>query len=112
MTNQDAVYIIKWNLLDRGGCDSFTSDEREALNKAIESLETTRKVGKWIPCDWKHLEHGFMESDTDAGLCCSSCRTAFKKDKMTFTSYCPACGSDNRTPTEVQLDEADDVMMG
>ena len=112
MTNQDAIYIIKWNLLDRGGSDGFSSREVEALNKAIESLETKRKVGEWIPCDWKHLEHGFMESDVNAGLYCSSCRTVFKKDKMTFTRYCPACGSDNRTPTEAALDMADDGMMG
>ena len=112
MTNQEAIYLIKGCLLDPGEYDPFTSDEREALNKAIESLETKRKVGKWIPCDWKHLEHGFMESDVNAGLYCSSCRTVFKKDRMTYTSYCPACGSDNRTPTEAALDMADSVMMG
>ena len=28
------------------------------------------------------------------------------------TRYCPYCGADMRTPTQVQLDEADDVMMG
>ena len=28
------------------------------------------------------------------------------------TNFCPNCGADMRTPTQVQLDEADDVMMG
>lgn len=112
MNNKDAVYILKWNLLDRGGCDSFSADEKEALNKAIDALQQVRKVGKWVQCDWKHLEHGFMETDVDAGMYCTNCRTVFQKKKMTYTSYCPACGSDNRTPTEVQLDGADSVMMG
>ena len=86
MNNQDAIYILKWNLLDRGGCDSFSVDEKEALNKAIDALQQVRKVGKWVQCDWKHLEHGFMESDVDAGMYCTNCRTVFKKDKMVCIS--------------------------
>lgn len=52
--------------------------------------------GHWIECDYKHLEHGFMETEPNAGMCCSVCRTAFKKIHMTYKEFCPACGSDMR----------------
>ena len=51
--------------------------------------------GRWIECDYKHLEHGFIETEPKAGLCCSNCRTGFQKRKMIYKQYCPYCGSKN-----------------
>ena len=49
--------------------------------------------GYWIECDYKTLEHGEIESAYKAGLCCSECRTGFKKNHMTYKAFCPACGA-------------------
>lgn len=49
--------------------------------------------GRWIECDYKHLEHGMIETEPNAGLCCSECRAAFQKKKMTYKQYCAACGA-------------------
>lgn len=49
--------------------------------------------GRWIECDYKTLEHGEIESAYKAGLCCSECRTGFKKNHMTYKAFCPACGA-------------------
>jgi hypothetical protein len=49
--------------------------------------------GRWIECDYKHMEHGMIETEPKAGLCCSECRTGFKKNRMTYKAFCPACGA-------------------
>lgn len=49
--------------------------------------------GRWIECDYKHIEHGMIETEPNAGLCCSECRAAFQKRKMTYKQYCAACGA-------------------
>lgn len=49
--------------------------------------------GRWIECDYKHMEHGMIETEPKAGLCCTECRTGFKKKNMTYKQYCPACGA-------------------
>ena len=51
------------------------------------------KHGQWIDCDYKTLEHGEIESAYKAGLCCSECRTGFKKNHMIHKAFCPACGA-------------------
>lgn len=92
MTNHEAIeklvnaeYADKWQ-----GNEELTL----ALHMAIDALESKPvQHGYWIECDWKHLEHGMLESDPNAGLCCSVCRTAFQKKKMTYKEYCPACGA-------------------
>lgn len=58
---------------------------------AIES-EPIRH-GRWIECDYKTLEHGEIESAYKAGICCSECRTGFKKNHMAYKAFCPACGA-------------------
>jgi len=58
---------------------------------AIEAEQVRR--GHWIECDYKHLEHGMIKTEPNAGLCCSNCRTAFQKKKMTYKQYCAACGA-------------------
>lgn len=59
----------------------------------MPTIEPEVRHGRWIECDYKHLEHGFMETEPKAGLCCSECRAAFQKKKMTYKQYCAACGA-------------------
>lgn len=49
--------------------------------------------GQWIECDYKHIEHGVIEIEQNAGLCCTACRAAFLKKNMTYKQYCAACGA-------------------
>ena len=65
----------------------------------IEDAPTTDaqpvKRGKWIDVDYKTLGHGFLETYPNDGVCCSECRTGFKKSRLLIRSYCPNCGSYN-----------------
>ena len=61
--------------------------------KAAPTIEPEVRHGAWIECDYKHMEHGMLETEPKAGLCCSECRTAFQKKKMTHKQYCAACGA-------------------
>lgn len=61
--------------------------------KNAPTIQPEVRRGHWIECDYKHLEHGFMETEPNAGLCCSECRTGFKKNHMTYKAFCPACGA-------------------
>ena len=76
---------------------SFTA---EAFGKAARIIDQMPIIeaepvrhGRWIECDYKRLEHGMLETEPNAGLCCSECRTAFQKKKMTYKQYCAACGA-------------------
>ena len=71
----------------------FTFCECALRIKNAPTVTAEPKRGRWIECDWKHLEHGMLETDPNAGLCCSNCRTAFQKKKMTYKQYCAACGA-------------------
>lgn len=61
--------------------------------KQMPTIELKVRHGRWIECDYKHIEHGMIEIEPNAGLCCSECRTAFQKKKMTYKQYCAACGA-------------------
>lgn len=75
----------------------------EGYNRALEdaaelvtlmpTIEPEVRHGRWIECDYKHMEHGMIETESKAGLCCSECRTGFKKNHMTYRAFCPACGA-------------------
>lgn len=68
-----------------------------SIIQAIDSMPTVEaepvRHGYWIECDYKHMEHGFIETDVNGGLCCSECRTGFKKSDLRIKSYCPNCGA-------------------
>ena len=51
--------------------------------------------GRWEECDWVDVdEHGFGTRRTfKAGLRCSQCACAFKKELLWKRNYCPNCGS-------------------
>jgi len=90
-------------LHDAGGCgatEEWAKGYDDGITEAIRIINEMPAAdvdpvvhGRWIECDYKHLEHGFIETDVNAGLCCSNCRTAFRKKKMTYKLYCPNCGA-------------------
>jgi hypothetical protein len=92
----------------------------EAYNRALEdaaalvALMPTIEAepvrhGRWIECDYKTLENGETESAYKSGLCCSECRTGFKKNRMTYKAFCPACGAQmDATDTNVGGKGGDD----
>lgn len=77
--------------------DLFSAKSYERIIGVIEAVPTIDaelvRHGYWIECDYKHIEHGMIETEPKAGLCCSECRTAFQKKKMTNKQYCAACGA-------------------
>lgn len=94
MTKQDAIeYLLymKHDVQAKSPMDIALDTAIEALKQP--TIEPEVRHGKWIECDYKHLEHGFMETEPNAGLYCSNCRTAFQKKKMTYKQYCAACGA-------------------
>lgn len=68
-----------------------------------ETAQPDRKTGRWEKVYGEHIRAGHRPWT----VCCSECGMIGGG-----TRYCPNCGADMRTPTQVQLDEADDVMMG
>lgn len=92
-------YIEVW---DCKGCLPYGETQHNVM--AVDDLQYLPTIeaepvrhGRWIECDYKHMEHGMIEIEPNAGMCCSVCRTAFKKSHMTYKSFCPACGADMRT---------------
>ena len=78
----------------------------DALNilRTLPSAQPERKTGRWIPV-----------ANGRGGHECALCHEyapSYQSGKENLTYFCPNCGADMRTPTQVQLDEADDVMMG
>lgn len=73
--------------------DAFLSFSYVQIDDAPTIEAEPVRHGRWVECDYKHLEHGMIETEPKAGLCCSYCRTAFQKKKMTYKQYCPNCGA-------------------
>ena len=48
MESKEAANIIRFNLIDRGGCDSFSSKEIEALNMAAAALEAQNRLTEML----------------------------------------------------------------
>lgn len=95
MTKQDAIeYLLymKHDVHAKSPMDIALDTAIEALKHPTIEAEPVRH-GRWIECDYKHIEHGMIETEPKAGLCCSYCRTAFQKKKMTYKQYCAACGA-------------------
>ena len=68
--------------------------------RTLPPAQPERKTGRW--------ELGPFDRLGGYWTTCSVCeRPSFGGGK-----YCRYCGADMRTPTQVQMDEADDVMMG
>lgn len=80
------------NRYEKDGKKYVCGDIKNIVNAPTIEAEPV-KHGYWIECDYKELRHGEIWTEHRAGLCCSVCRTGFKKSKMTFKQYCAACGA-------------------
>jgi hypothetical protein len=82
------------------GC-KMSCDDCEKINCLTGAVIDRRPIieaeqvwhGHWEKCDLKKLEHGFIESIPDGGICCSECRCGFPK-QYTWWNYCPNCGAE------------------
>ena len=87
----NCVPLVCTTALNGMACDC------DSLKNVLDRQQTIEaepvRHGRWIECDYKHIEHGMIETEPKAGLCCSECRTAFQKKKMTYKQYCAACGA-------------------
>lgn len=78
-----------------------------------EDAQPERKTGRWerhVTCHGDDIS-GFVVHE----WICSECGGQANVNAWRMydlTDFCPNCGADMRKPTQVQLDEADDVMMG
>lgn len=83
-------------LSEYGEFDAYYCGFEEAVER-IEDVSTVDaepvRHGQWIECDYKCMEHGFVETYAKGGLCCSECKTGFKKSELRIKSYCPNCGA-------------------
>lgn len=72
----------------------------ERILNSMPPAQPERKTGRW-----EYVDYGGF-----GNWHCTACR------KICICNgdydFCPNCGADMRTPTQVQLDEADDAMMG
>lgn len=66
----------------------------------LPSAQPERKTGRW-----EYVDYGGF-----GNWHCTACRNICICNGD--YDFCPNCGADMRKPTQVQLDEADDVMMG
>ena len=82
-----------YNVPDAEGVFSYCDTIMRVIDEQPTIEAEPVRHGRWIECDYKHMEHGMIETEQKAGLCCSECRTAFQKKKMTYKQYCAACGA-------------------
>lgn len=91
--------LIDADDIDVGDISCFYGENcrLEDVQQLIDDQPTIDAVimmhGKWIECDYKYLEHGMLETEPNAGFCCSNCRAAFRKKNMTYKQFCAACGA-------------------
>ncbi len=57
-------------------------ESKESLDHAV-----------WIECNYKKLEHGFLETYLNEGLYCSGCRNGFRRKDVEHLTHCPKCGA-------------------
>ena len=93
-------YMIKHPRWQKNGCifddgKAVWAISPEAAAEVWNMRATNKPIkhGQWVECDYKTLEHGEIESTYKAGICCSECRTGFKKNHMAYKAFCPACGA-------------------
>lgn len=79
--------------------DAHTAEERNALEVIPVTIdpESLRPQGEWSECDWVEYDgHGECIHHPKAGLRCSNCCNAFKKELLWKDNYCPNCGTKMR----------------
>ena len=77
----------------------------------LPTIKPEVRHGWWILCE---DQHGVDNDNNNYAYFCSQCHYQDVHSKYAKVNFCWNCGTqmDLRTPTEVQLDEADSVMMG
>lgn len=78
---------------EQGTAEEFIGTVGELIAEQPTIEAEPVRHGRWIECDYKHIEHGMIEIVTNGGLFCSECGTAFQKKKMTYKQFCAACGA-------------------
>ena len=69
------------------------SDECGKINSEAKAVV----YGKWEECDWVQDDGHFgCEYRPKAGVRCSNCGYAFKKELLWIANLCPNCGADMR----------------
>ena len=92
------VYAYARKLMGRPILTQELSDERlkekskADFIKLCKNLKNMEDSAYWESCDLKRLEHGFIESIPNGGVCCSKCRRGFPKEYRRW-KYCPDCGA-------------------
>ena len=72
-------------------CENVVCDVKTMPTIDPESL---RPQGEWSECDWVEYDgHGECIHHPKAGLRCSNCCNAFKKELLWKDNYCPNCGA-------------------
>ena len=101
-------------------CDTgytLQNGDVEAIIKRTKAIRTELtgdaepvRHGRWIPIEYDSYADGAPVWDKWE---CSECGHEHKGEEDTLTAFCPDCGErmNLRTPTEAQIDEADNVMM-
>lgn len=66
--------------------------------RSIPTVEAKEVVhGEWKECAWVELDgHGGFINYYKAGMRCSNCHRAFKKELLWTDNFCPHCGADMR----------------
>lgn len=71
---------------------------------AEEATNAEYLLAEWEECDYKKVEHGFVVTHTNQGICCSACRQGFKKSELKIRNFCPNCGKPMRKGEEYETD--------
>lgn len=94
MNRQGGVeaYIVESGDVFWGGAKS--QEERNNLDVTPVSLDDLKQHGRWEECDWVRYDgHSECVHFPRAGLVCTNCRNAFKKELLWKDNYCPNCGA-------------------
>ena len=100
LTGDDRKYVYAYarELMGRPILTHELSDEmlkeksKADFIKLCKNLKKAEDSACWESCDRKRLEHGFIESIPNGGVCCSKCRRGFPKEYRRW-KYCPDCGA-------------------
>ena len=91
-------FLVVWREITGNAAEKLAQYEDLGDPSELQRI----KRGTWEECDYKELQHGFIETTPKAALRCSNCKRAFKKNSLTERSFCPCCGADMRSDEEMK----------
>ena len=68
-----------------------TIEESDKIIKNEKDNMLNGNCAKWVTCDYKKLEHGFIETYPGKGIYCSNCRIGLEIGNKWY-KFCPNCG--------------------